>query len=112
MGLPRRAAVTIEKRDGRARRLVDFAEIRHPGIVWRHVIQQQIGVAENNRDVVLERVLEVGFVSHCDHQRDWRDCLESSATHAIVNWTALTIGVCLTGSKITADRAAGRFCSC
>ena len=71
--------MTIEKRDVRCRRLVNFAEIRQPRIVWRHVIQQQIGVAENDRDVVLERVLEVGLVSHCDHQRDWRDCSRSSA---------------------------------
>lgn len=66
----RRVAMAVEERDRRSRRFVNLFQIGQPRIVGRHVLEDEIGVPQNDRDVVLQGVLKLVFVSHGRHQRN------------------------------------------
>jgi len=54
----------VEERDGGRRGLVNLAQILHAWIVGRHLLDQQIGIAEDDRKEILELVLELVLVAH------------------------------------------------
>ena len=98
--------------------LVNLSHVGQAWIVSGHVLEHQVGVAQDDGDVVLQRVLELGRVTHGDHRSIWNDrsrasqaaCRQrpenrtaASATHAIGRSADLTIGVCLTWRVRTHD---------
>jgi hypothetical protein len=43
---------------------VNLRQILEARVVGRHLLEQQIGITEDDRKVILQLVLELGFVSH------------------------------------------------
>src|SRR5258706_14534000 len=58
------AAMIVEERNGGRRGLVNPAQILHAWIVGRHLLDQQIGITEDDRKEILELVLELVLVAH------------------------------------------------
>lgn len=66
--LTSRTSRSVDERGGRRRGLVNLAQILQAGIVGGHLFLEQLGMPEDDRDVISERVLEAGFVRH-NHPR-------------------------------------------
>jgi hypothetical protein len=60
--------------------LVNLSDVGQAWIVSGHVFEHQVGVAQDDGDVVLQRVLELGRVTHGDHRSIWNDRSRASPT--------------------------------
>lgn len=56
--------MTIEEGDRGSGGFVNLGQILEARVVGRHLLEQQIGITEDDRKVILQLVLELGFVSH------------------------------------------------
>ena len=54
----------VEERDRGRSGLVNLAQILHAWIVGRHLLDQQIGITEDDREAILELVFELGLLTH------------------------------------------------
>ena len=56
--------MTVEEGDRGCGGFVDLGQIFEAPVVGRHLLEQQVGITEDDRKVILQLVLELGFVSH------------------------------------------------
>ena len=68
----------VQECDGCGCRLVNFQEVGETGIVGRHVLEHEVGIAQDDGNAVLERVLEVTWVSHGNHRSIGRELSPAS----------------------------------
>jgi hypothetical protein len=62
----------VEECDRGCGGFVNLGQILGARVVGRHLLEQQIGITEDDRKVILQLVLELGFVSH-RMTFPWRD---------------------------------------